>query len=76
MRDCTPYAFWQPILTWLLPPGSALLSAIALWVGSRARTTSKVALSTLMETLISSNEPLGPPKRRGSRRVAPDLKKS
>jgi hypothetical protein len=35
----------QIILTSLLPPVAALLSATALWVASRARSTSEVARS-------------------------------
>ena len=46
MLDCTPTVFWQSTLTSLLPPLSALLSATALWVASRARSTSRAARST------------------------------
>jgi hypothetical protein len=46
MLDCTPSDSWQLALTYVLPPAGALLSATALWVASRARTTSTVALST------------------------------
>ena len=50
MPDCTPTDFWSGVLVYVLPPGGALLSATALWVGSRARSTSKAALSTSLET--------------------------
>lgn len=43
MLDCTPAYYWQPVLTYVLPPAGALLSAIALWVASRARSTSEDA---------------------------------
>lgn len=46
MPTCTPSVYWQLILTYVLPPAGALLSATALWVASRARSTSQVALST------------------------------
>lgn len=46
MPACTPTDFWSGVLVYVLPPGGALLSATALWVASRARTTSTVALST------------------------------
>lgn len=47
MPDCTPDAFWLPFLAYVLPPAGALLSAIALWVASKARGTSEDARSTL-----------------------------
>jgi hypothetical protein len=37
---------WQPFLVSVSPAVSALLSATALWVASRARSTSKVAQQT------------------------------
>jgi hypothetical protein len=43
---CTPSAYWVLTLTYVLPPVGALLSATALWVASRARSISGVALST------------------------------
>ena len=46
MQPCTSPAYWPLILDWLLPPAAALLSAIGLWVASRARTTSRDAQST------------------------------
>lgn len=44
MRHCTSPVSWQPILESLSPAVVALLSATALWVASRARSTSKDAL--------------------------------
>lgn len=50
--DCMPSVYWQPILTYVLPPVGALLSAIALWVASRARDTSSVALLTSLQPTL------------------------
>lgn len=55
MPDCTPAYYWQPVLTYVLPPAGALLSAIALWVGSKARSTSEAALSTSLEAVKRSS---------------------
>lgn len=49
MPDCTPSGSWLLALTYVLPPAGALLSATALWVAAKARTTSVVALSTSRE---------------------------
>ncbi len=46
MLNCTPADYWPGILTYVLPPLGALLSATALWVASRARSTSQDAQST------------------------------
>ncbi len=46
MLKCMPADYWQAILTSVLPAVGALLSATALWVASRARTTSRDARST------------------------------
>ena len=46
MLDFISCVFWQPVLESLLPPVAALLSATALWVASRARSTSVDARST------------------------------
>jgi hypothetical protein len=43
MPDCTSSAYWPLILNYVLPPVAALLSAIALWVASHARSTSQDA---------------------------------
>jgi hypothetical protein len=75
MPDCTPSAYWPLILAYVLPPVGALLSATALWVASRARTTSAVALSTSLEIADSSGLLSQPLARRGSLTAVPDLKK-
>lgn len=54
MPACTPSAYWPLILAYVLPPAGALLSAIALWVASRARTTSQDALSTSVAAAVTS----------------------
>lgn len=41
---CTEAAYLPLILNWLLPPVAAVLSAIALWVASLSRSTSRDAL--------------------------------
>ncbi len=46
MPGCTPSAYWPQILAFVLPPVGALLSATALLVASKARTTSKDAHAT------------------------------
>jgi hypothetical protein len=62
MLNCTPVDFWQAIGTFVLPPLGALLSSIALWVASRARSTSKdaqsisLALADHSDTLPASFE--------------------
>lgn len=65
----------QRALDSLLPPAAALLSAIGLWVASRARSTSEAAQSTSqdLEQLVSGR--LDMPVRSASRRGAPDRKK-
>lgn len=55
MPPCTEPFYWQPVLTYVLPPVGALLSATALWVGSRARSTSEAALSTSLEAVKRSS---------------------
>jgi hypothetical protein len=45
MLNCMPADFSQAILTYVLPPLGALLSATALWVASRAQGTSRDARS-------------------------------
>jgi hypothetical protein len=54
MLECTPVLYWQGILTYVLPPLGALLSATALWVASRARNTSQAAQSTSLGLLDRS----------------------
>lgn len=76
MPDCTPDASLQLILTWLLPPAAGLLSTIGVWVASRARITSQVALSTSMEAMLSSDVPQTPREPNGSPSAAQARKKS
>lgn len=76
MPLCTCTAFWPLILDWLLPPVAALLSATALWVGHRARSTSEAALSTSSVLATSSMQRRAPRDRRESPRDAPDRRKS
>lgn len=76
MLDCTPSAYWPLILGYVLPPAGALLSATALWVASRARSTSQVALSTSEGALISSGVRPERRVRSASPLDAPDPRKS
>ncbi len=73
--DCTPAAYWPLILTSVLPPLGAVLSATALWVASRARYTSQDVQSTLAALPTYSPPPLGQPERRESPLDAPGRKK-
>lgn len=57
MLVSTCSASWLLILNWLLPPVAALLSATALLVGARARSTSEAALSISLGRR-ASDEPL------------------
>lgn len=58
IADCTPSGYWLLALTYVLPPVGALLSATALWVASRARGTSQVALLTSLVPQLQSGEPV------------------
>jgi hypothetical protein len=73
--DCTPDAYWPLILTYVLPPVGALLSAIALWVASRARGTSAVALATSLVPPLPLNEERSRPGDNASPRVVRARKK-
>jgi hypothetical protein len=75
MPDCTPDAFWLPFLAYVAPPAAALLSAIALWVASRARGTSEDARSTLEALRRLSVQDLHTPEHSESLRAALDRKK-
>lgn len=57
MPDATPCPSWLSFLLSLSPALSALLSAIGLWVASRARTTSRVAQQTSEAALKYSAPP-------------------
>lgn len=76
MLDCTPGAYWGPILASLLPPVAALLSAIALWVASRARSTSADARETSQAAVNLSLLQSEPPVPNGYPPDAPDRRKS
>jgi hypothetical protein len=52
---------WQPFLVSLSPAAAALLSAIALWVASQARTTSRDAQQTSQATASLSLLDAEPP---------------
>jgi hypothetical protein len=54
MPSCTPVDFYAGILTYVLPPLGALLSAIALLVASRARSISADAQSMSLGRLDRS----------------------
>ena len=75
MLNCTPSAYWPLILAYVLPPVGALLSATALWVASRARSTSRDAQSTSLAVADSLHLLPEPLERRGSATDAPDQKK-
>lgn len=68
--------YWTPIATYVLPPVGALLSAIALWVGARARTTSADALSTSQAAVSLSLLSHDRRDANGSLPPAPDRRKS
>ena len=76
MLNCTPSAYWPLILAYVLPPVGALLSAIALWVASKARTTSEDVRSTSLAALDSLHLLPEQLERRGFRRDAQGPKKS
>lgn len=75
MPECTLSPYWGSILTSLLPPAAALLSAIALWVASRARGTSVDAQSTSQAAVTLSLLHAEPPSRSESPHTAPVQKK-
>jgi F0F1-type ATP synthase alpha subunit len=76
MPDCTPSSSLSLTLVYLLPPAGALLSAIALWVGAKARSISKDALSTSEAAVQLSLLPREPPARSAYRTGVPDRRKS
>jgi hypothetical protein len=75
MLDCTSPVYWQPILTYVLPPVGALLSATALWVASKARTTSVDAQSTSQAAVSLSLLHSEPPDLNVSALDVPDQRK-
>ncbi len=74
--DCTPSAYWPLILAYVLPPAGAVLSAIALWVASKARSTSADAQQTSVAAVSLSLLQAEPPVRSASRSGAADRRKS
>jgi hypothetical protein len=69
---CTSQDYWLRILDSLLPPAAALVSAIALWVASRARSTYKDeqrTLSRLVTSVQRSSDELGPNESRRAARA-------
>jgi hypothetical protein len=76
MPDCTPYAFWQQFLPYVLPPVAGLLSTIALWVASKTRSTSQAAQEISQEAKRISVLALHTPEGNESLRAAQDRRKS
>lgn len=75
MLPSTCPAYLPLILDWLLPPAAGLLSAIGLWVASRARSTSKDALSTSQAAVSLGLLSSEPPERSVYPPGAPDPRK-
>lgn len=67
--------FSPALVAYVLPPAGALLSATALWVASRAHTTSQVAQSTSQAALKASGLVSVSPDVIAQVRRAPDPKK-
>lgn len=67
---------WPHFLEPLLPPAAAVLSAIALWVASHARSTSRAVLRTWWSRPENDRRSSASPGRRGSRLVARDRRRS
>jgi hypothetical protein len=76
MLGCTPSAYWPLILAYVLPPVGAVLSAIALWVASKARSTSSDARVTSEAAVSLSLLQAEPPVPNGYPMGAPDRRKS
>jgi hypothetical protein len=76
MPDCTPGASLALVLAYVLPPLGALLSATALLVASKARSTSEGALSTSQAAAAASGLVTLSPAVRESLRGAQDRRKS
>jgi hypothetical protein len=66
---------WQLFLDSASPAVVALLSATALWVASRTRSTSKGALSTLWAQPALDRRRRESPESNGSAPTAPDRRK-
>jgi Flp pilus assembly protein TadB len=76
MPPCISHDSWGPFLVSVSPAVAALLSAIALWVASRARTTSKDVQSISSDHEVLFSKLLERPTRSESRRTARVPKKS
>jgi hypothetical protein len=75
MPDCMQSPFLLALTAYVLPPAGAVLSAIALWVAAKARTTSADAHSTSQAAVALSLLDAEPPRPSGSRTRAQDRKK-
>lgn len=73
--ECTLYAFWSPFLVYVQPAVAALLSAIALWVASRARGTSEAARATSVGLETTLRQASLSPEPNASLRDALDRRK-
>jgi hypothetical protein len=76
MLDCTPSAYWPLILAYVLPPVGAVLSATALLVASKARTTSADAHATSAAAVSLSLLQSEPPVPNVYPPDAPDRRRS
>lgn len=76
MPPCTSPDSWGPFLVSVSPAVAALLSAIALWVASRTRSTSEDVRSTLQDHEQLFGKVLQRPVRNVSRRGARDRRRS
>jgi len=76
MLLCTSPTSWTPFLESVSPAVAALLSAIALWVASRARSTSQVAQSTSQDHELLFSQLLKRPTRSELRPAARVRRKS
>ncbi len=73
---CTSQDYWMRSLELLLPPVAALLSATALWVAARARSTFKDEQRMLSSLVASVQRSEPPPEPNESPPRARDRKKS
>jgi hypothetical protein len=76
MPPCMPPSSSEWFLVFTSPAVAALCSAIALWVASRARSTSRAVASTSEDQERALSLALGRPTRSVSRPVARGRKKS
>ena len=76
MQPCTSPDYWIRTLDVLLPPAAALVSAIALWVAARARSTYRDEQRTLSSLVASVQRSSERPEPSGYRRRVRDRRKS